>query len=366
MVSGGDEVIYAGLGAVTVIVSDADGNNTVTGSFGGSSVTPGSGDNTIALGGYGNYIKLGDGQNAIDAGLGSETVEIAGGTAAIKVQGFYDAFNIDGSATKITCFAGYATINLGAQFTGTNSVDLHGLVGDVLTFAHGVGTIAKLDGEIVATVNSSVGQTLSAIDDGTEGLKIVLGTIVPPAPTVLAETQWGMNTTLADATKIVHLVGYDNPVTCGDGNHTVDGDNSGLALTLDSGDNAVSVNSYHHTLKLGVDAHGAFTGNDNNTVTGTLGSTIIHTGSGSQSIDDAGLHNDITTGAGNQNTVITQEGGSTVTLNGWTNLIPTGAGHTQVSSGYFNTDKITSLGSHGGVEVRDFSTLFGDVLNCTM
>jgi hypothetical protein len=52
-----------------------------------------------------------------------------------------------------------------------------------------------------------------------------------------------------------------------------------------------------------------------------------------------------------------------VALSGWNNLIQAGAGHTVVTGGYANTYEVTALGTSGGVEVTDFSTLFGDVLN---
>eukprot|EP01037_Dinobryon_pediforme_P001958 gene1958-1992_t len=391
---GGDDTIFAGLGQAHVTVSDTDGDNTVTGSVGFTTVTLGNGDNTITLGGTGNTIKVGTGHNTIDAGIGSETIEIAGGSASVHAQGYYNVFNLNGGAIEITGLTGFATINLGATFTGTNSVDLRGLAGDNFTFANGVGKLTKPDGELIATINAPTDQTLSAIDDGTDGLKIVLGTITPPPPppapalTEITETQWGVNITLADATKTVHLAGYNNTVTAASGNHTIDGDHGGLTLTLGSGDNQITVTGTGDTISLGVE-NGAFTGTGNNTVTGTLGNTTIHTGAGNQTITAAGYTNTIITGAGdsvidagagystvnagdghntitaagNQNTVTTHNGDSTVTLNGWTNLIQAGAGHTLVSGGYFNTYEVTALGTKGGVEVKDFSTQYGDVLN---
>ena len=206
---------------------------------------------------------------------------------------------------------------------------------------------------------------------------------------MITETTWGVTLVLADATKTVHLAGYSNIVTGGDGNHFIDGDNGGLRLTLGSGNNVVSANGYNDVIYLGVDAQGQFTGTGNNVVTGTSGPATIRTAAGNQTITASGYYNVITTGVGssviiagagtdivnvgaghntvtadgNTNTVITHGGDTTVHLNGWTNLIEAGAGHTVVTGGYFNTYQVLATGAAGGVEVTDFSTLFGDVLD---
>jgi hypothetical protein len=450
--NGGSDTIYAGTGLAQVTVSDPDGNNTVTGLAGSSTVTLRDGDNIVSLSGFSNTIHLGNGSNTVtsgagnetvvvgngnnsvsfagygnsltmgvghniaDIGVGSDIVTIGGGIADITAHGFYDSFNVAGGTTTIRGLAGYGTINIGATFGVDDSVDLAGGAGYLIKFVNGQMVVTKPDGELIATVNPPLGKTLKAVADGQGGTRIVLSnsTIAPtptptptpvpvptptpapvptptppPAPAVITETTWGVTLVLADATKTVHLAGYNNIVTGGDGDHFIDGDNGGLKLTLGSGNNTVAVNGYYDQIYLGVDAQGHFTGTGNNVVTGTLGNATIHTAAGNQSITAAGYNNVITTGAGNSiifsgsgggivnvgsglntitaegntNTIVTHGGDSTVHLNGWTNLITAGAGHTVVTGGYYNTYQVLATGSAGGVEVTDFSTLFGDVLD---
>jgi hypothetical protein len=439
--NGGSDTINAGVSQAHVTVSDLDGNNVVTGFVGNSTVTLGDGTNFVDLGAYGNYIHLGNGDNkvsggagnaevvvgngintilfggynnratlgygtnTVDIGYGSARITILGGTAKLTAHGFNDVFDISHGTTTISGLAGYATINLGASFNVDDSVDIAEGAGYVIKFANSQLVVTKPDGELIATVTAPFGKALKAVPDGAGGTKIVLSgsSIVPPvppvapappiAPTVITETLWGVNITLAPATKVVHLAGYSNTVVGADGDHTIDGDNGGLILTLGSGNNIVAVNGYNDVIKLGVDALGHFTGTGNNIVSGTLGNTIIHTGAGNQTITAAGYTNVITTGAGNSvimagagsnivdtgngsnditawgntNTVITHQGTANVHLNGWTNLIEAGAGHTIVSGGYYNTYQVqavsTSPGVASGVDVLDFSTLFGDVLD---
>jgi hypothetical protein len=413
---GGDDTIYAGSSNEHVIVSDIDGDNIVTGFVDATSVVLGDGNNAIDLGGYGNTIHLGNGNNVItasaanavievgngdntitakgynnviaagtghntiDAGLGSARVTIAGGTNVITAAGYYDVFNIEGGTTSLGGLTGYATVNLGQGFSAADSVDLRDTADDVFTFANGKMIVTKADGELVATINTPGGKIVSAIDDGAGGHKIVLGLVTPPAPATITETQWGVTLDLADATKTVHLAGFNNIVTGGNGDHLIDGDHGGLKLTLLDGNNKVAADGYGDTISLGA---------GNNIVNGTVGSTSVHTGAGNQTISTGGFYNDIQTGAGNSvlyagagsshvdagsgtntitadgnaNRIATHLGENTVVLSGWNNLIQAGGGHTVVSGGYGNTYEVTALGNSGGVEVTDFSTLFGDVLN---
>eukprot|EP01037_Dinobryon_pediforme_P008913 gene8913-9001_t len=413
---GGNDTIYAGTSNEHVIVSDFNGDNIVKGFVDTTSVVLGDGSNTIDIGGYGNDVRLGDGNNSIfagvaaikvkvgngdnvisttgygdiitagtghntiDAGLGYASVTLAGGTSTVTAGGYYDTFNIAGGTTSLGGFAGFATINLGAGFGTADSIDLRDTASDSFSFKNGQMLVTQADGELVATINTPNGQVVSALDDGAGGHKIVLGLISPPAQAVITETTWGVTLDLAPATKTVHLAGYGNTVTGGNGNHLIDGDAGGLRLTLADGNNIVSASGNGDTIHLG---------NGNNVVSGNLGSSEIHTGAGNQTITATGYNNDIKTGAGNstikagagfskvdagsgintiavdgsQNTVITHDGDSTVQLSGWTNLIQAGAGHTLVGGGYFNTYEVTALGHAGGVEVSDFSTQYGDVLN---
>ena len=413
---GGNDTIYAGSSDEHVIVSDFNGDNIVKGFVGTSTVVLGEGNNDINLGGYGNSISLGNGNNTInasaaraivmvgdgdntitaagydniilagtghdtiDAGLGSARVTIAGGTSDIRAGGYYDVFNIAGGTISLGGFTGYATINMGQDFGTADSIDLRDTASDIFTFAQGQMVVTKADGELVATINTPGGKIVSAIDDGAGGHKIVLGLVTPPAPPVITETQWGVTLALGDATKTVHLAGFNNTVTGGNGNHSIDGDFGGLNLSLQAGNNTVAVNGYGDTITLGA---------GNSTVSGTVGSTVVHTGAGNQAIATGGFYNDIQTGAGNstlyagagyshvdagsgtntitadgnQNTIATHLGENTVALSGWNNLIQAGAGHTVVTGGYANTYEVSALGTSGGVEVTDFSTLFGDVLN---
>lgn len=435
--NGGSDTIYAGTGQAHVTVSDLDGNNVVAGFAGDSTVVLGDGDNTVDLGAFGNHIRLGNGNNkvsggagnavvvvgngsntigfsgysnsvmlgvgsnTVDIGFGSAHVTILGGTAKLTAHGFNDVFDIGGGTTTISGLVGYATMNIGTNFGVDDSIDLAQGAGYVIKFAQGQMVVTKPDGELIATVGAPFGKTLKAVSDGAGGTRIVLSgsSIIPPAPpapppppdapTVITETTWGVTLTLAAATKIVHLAGYTNTVTGGDGDHQIDGDNGGLNLMLGSGNNVVSANGYNDVIKLGVDAQENFTGTGNNIVTGTLGNATIHTASGNQTITAAGYSNVITTGdgnsvitagaggsnvatgngsnditaSGNTNTIITHQGTATVHLNGWTNLIEAGGGHTIVAGGYFNTYQVLSTGTSGGVEVLDFATLFGDVLD---
>jgi hypothetical protein len=413
---GGNDTIYAGTSDEHVIVSDFNGDNIVKGfvdttsvvlgdgnniiDIGGHSndvrlgngnntifagvaaikVKVGDGDNVISTTGYGDIITAGSGHNTIDAGFGYASVTLAGGTSTVTAGGYFDVFNIAGGTTSLGGFAGYATINMGLGFGAADSIDLRNTASDSFTFKNGQMLVTQQDGELVATINTQVGRVVSAIDDGAGGHKIVLGLITPPASAVITETTWGVTLDLADATKTVHLAGYGNTVTGGNGDHLIDGDAGGLKLTLADGRNTVSVHGTGDTIILG---------NGDNVVSGTVGSSEIHTGTGNQTITAAGYYNDIKTGVGNstikagagfskvdvgsgsndivvggnQNTVITHDGDSTVTLSGWSNLIQAGAGHTLVRGGFFNTYEVTALGHAGGVEVSDFSTQYGNVLN---
>jgi hypothetical protein len=413
---GGDDTIYAGSSDEHVIVSDFDGDNIVKGFVNTSKVVLGDGNNTIDLGGYGNSITLGNGNSTvnasaaqaivvvgdgdntiiaagydnvittgsghdtIDAGVGSARVTIAGGTSSVTAGGYYNVFHIAGGTTSLGGFTGYATVNMGQGFGTADSIDLRDTASDIFTFSHGQMLVTKADGELVATINTPGGKIVSAIDDGAGGHRIVLGLVTPPAPPVITETQWGVTLDLGDATKTVHLAGFNNTVTGGNGNHSIDGDFGGLNLSLQAGNNTVAVHGYGDTITLGA---------GNNTVSGTVGSTVVHTGAGNQAIATGGFYNDIQTGAGNstlyagagyshvdagsgtntitadgnQNKIATHLGENTVALSGWNNLIQAGAGHTVVTGGYANTYEVSALGTSGGVEVTDFSTLFGDVLN---
>eukprot|EP01037_Dinobryon_pediforme_P001795 gene1795-1825_t len=441
--NGGSDTIYAGSGAAHVTVSDIDGDNTVTGLVSNSSVTLGDGNNTISMGGYTDTVSLGNGNNTVNAGAGSDTVTVGNGinnvtfsgfgntlnlgigTATADIgygsdhvtiragnntltaHGFNDVFDIDGGTTTISGIAGLDTINVGQDFGIYDSIDLAGGAGYLIKYVSGNMVVTKPDGELIATVKPPTGKTLKAVADGAGGTKIVLSAAtVPtptptpnptpnptptptPAPTVITETTWGVTLVLADATKTVHLAGYNNTVTGGDGDHFIDGDNGGLKLTLGSGNNVVKGNGFNNVINLGVDAQGHFTGTGNNTVSGTLGTATIHTAAGNQNINAFGYTNTITTGAGNStviagagadfvdvgsgtntvtadgntNTIITHLGENTVKLNGWTNLIEAGAGHTIVFGGYQTTYQVLATGSAGGLEAVNFSTVFGDVLD---
>ncbi len=417
--NGGNDTIDASAAGTSndhIVVSDANGDNTVSGFVDTTSVMLGNGNNAISLGGYGNYIHLGNGNNTVsagshdetvvlgngnntvmaagasniitlgtghntvDAGEGYATINIAGGTNVVTVRGNYHVFNIAGGTTSLGGFARYATINVGGNFAVTDSIDLLGAAGDVFTFANGVMHVALPDGEVVATVNTPGGKVMSAISDGADGMKLVLGLVTPPAPAVITETQVGVTLSLADATHTVHLFGVNNTVSGGNGDHVIDGDKGGLHLTLGNGNNVIAVLGLNDVIILGA---------GDNSISGTLSSATITTGAGNQTITTTGYSNTITTGAGNSvihagagfekvnvgsgtntvvatgngNTITTHLGENTVSLSGWNNLIQAGAGRTMVSGGYANTYEVTALGTAGGVEIADFSSAFGDVLN---
>jgi Ca2+-binding RTX toxin-like protein len=160
----------------------------------------------------------------------------------------------------------------------------------------------------------------------------------------------------------VHLAGYNNMLSAGDGAHSVDGAQGGSSITLGRGNQSVTALGYGNTITLGA---------GNSIVTGTQGSSTITVGDGNSSITAGGYGNIIRTGAGSS-TIVAGAGGATVdtgagsdsiTLSGWSNLVIGGLGHDLVHGGAGNVYQMNGVGPGGGFTVQDFGTSSGNVLD---
>ena len=143
---------------------------------------------------------------------------------------------------------------------------------------------------------------------------------------------------------------------------------------------------YGDTVRIGVDASGNSTATGPNTISGGLGNSTIVIGNGNQTITLTGNGNNITTGVGNSvinagasnNTVTVKGGNNQITVTGNSNTINTGSGMDTVTlgSGWYDTvnggsgtTSVTGgyetifVAGTGVMDVANFSTQFGDVLN---
>ena len=395
--NGGDDTINAGTGFANVSVSDANGNNVVRGADGNSTVTLGNGNNTINVGGYSNVITLGSGDNKVNAGTGLETVTLGAGTDEVIAQGYGDVFNLAGGNVTLSGMQGDVTINLASTFNASSSVDIAEMAGNSFSFNNNVGEITGLNGAVFATINAVAGATLVGSSDGKGGIDITLSSYVPvaapapiftaepttpvvPATQTITETQSGADLALTNATQTVHLFGYNNIVTGGNGSWSIDGDKGSLNAILGNGNSVLVLSGYNDEISLGA---------GNSSISGTSGSATITTGAGNQTINASGYYNVITTGAGNStinagdgnavvtvgtgnnsiiaggndNIITTGLGNNSLTLSGWGNYVDAGAGATSVSGGYANTYNVTAIGNAGGLSIADFNATYGDVLN---
>ncbi len=351
---GGNDTIASGAGLATVVVSDANGNNVIDGSLGNSKVTLGNGTNTITLGGYGNSITVGSGTgNVINAGKGNETVSIAGGTASVTAGGDGDSFLIGGGTVSLAGMVGRATVTLGATFGATDSVDLVGTANDTFTFVNGVLMVSNPDTSTYATIDpTATGSGLSYAPDNNGGVIITLGNntgttgVTPTTPTtpvvttpapviqpnVITETQGGVTLAIDSGDRTVHLTGYGNTVTGGDGSNTIDGALGQTGITLGNGNQTISMLGFNNTVTVG---------DGNSVIVGPQGNSTITTGAGDQTIVLFGYGNTVNIGSnsdpdgstGKLSFVNAGDGNATVTAHDGTNVILAGGYGDTISVG---------------------------------
>ena len=334
-------------GSSGYIVDGGDSNN---------QIMLGNGTNVVTLGGYGNTISVGTGTNTINAGPGgSHIITIAGGTATVTAGGYYNRFAITGGNVSLSGMADYATISLGANFTGGATLDLPNFTGTITETNPDIWQLKDSQGLIYATVSTLAGMSLHMISDGHGGEELVPGAApVPPPATTILEISGGQSVAVTTATTAVTLVGYNNTVTGAGGTLSIQGDQGGSTFNLTSGNNTLVLGGYNDRVNLDVGSSG------DNTISGSQGGVIIVTGDGNQTITTGGYNNQITVGNGNShisggdgNEIIvagnTASGGSgSITAGGYNNQITAGSGNWAITAGA-GSDRVTAGAGHDSI-----------------
>ncbi|MDA9434065.1 hypothetical protein [Bradyrhizobium sp. CCBAU 51627] len=130
----------------------------------------------------------------------------------------------------------------------------------------------------------------------------------------------------------VHLEGFGNRVTGGDGNITVTGSTGATMMTLGNGNNIIDAGGYGDFITLG---------NGNNVVHPGDGASTTTAGNGNDQVTLSGFGNtvilgngnDLVTGGGGANSVTLGDGNNTVNLGGMVNQISVGSGTNTVIAG---------------------------------
>ena len=342
-----------------VVASGVAGANVVGPAAGYATITGPVNNVTITAQGYDNTIIAGGGSDTINAGLDNAKVTVSDTNGNNTVTDALGTLSDD------------TTVTLG---NGNDSVSLRGY-GSTITLGDGNDTVSAGVGNDTITVGNGNDTVTTGgyhnvihVGSGTDVINAGLGN---DSVTIAG----GPDTVIAD--------GYSNTITSTGGDLTVSGDSGYSTITLGGDNNTLLLGGYNETVTLGLNSTG------NNSVAGSLGSSVIITGAGNQSINASGYFNIITTGAGdstinagagyetvnvgsginsinasgNNNDITTNGGEDTVALSGWNNTINVHAGLTMVSGGYENTYNVDSVGNSGGLEIADFNAPYGDVLN---
>ena len=332
------------------VTGPAAGFATITGPASNVTITAQGYDNTITAGGGNDIINAGldganvtvsdgSGRNIVTDALGTlsdnVTVTLGDGNDSVTLRGYDNAITLGNGNNIVNAGAGIETVTLG---NGNNSVTAGGY-NNVITAGSGTNTI-----------NAGLGNDL---------------------------------VTLAGGPATVTINGYSNSVSSTGGGVSISGDNGYSNIILVGENNTLVLGGFDEHVTVGLNGTG------NNSICGSMGTSVIVTGAGNQTISAGGYFNSITTGAGNStieagagydtvdvgagvntinahgnnNTITTHGGSNTVNLDGWNNTINVSSGVTVVGGGYENTYNVTALSTDGGLEVTDFNAPYGDVLN---
>jgi hypothetical protein len=342
------------------VVTPANGINgaTITGPLFGNATTTGDADNrTIVAQAYNNTVIAGGGNDTIYAGLSGAKVTVSDG-------------NGDNIVTGNGQVVGQTSVTLGS---GNDQVDLIGYQNNI-SLGNGNDTVTGT----VGLANITAGNGNDSITAVGYNNNITLGT---GTSTIYAGN--GNETLNLQGSATVVFDGFSNHLVDSAGNVSISGDYGSSTFDIAGSNNTLVLTGYNDVIHLGSAATG------NNTVTGTLGLTTIITGNGNQTISAAGMDNVITVGDGNStidagdgyakvsvgtginsivadgngNTIATAGGATIVSLADWNNTVDAGRGLTTVSGGLENTYVVTAIGNSGGLNVQDFNSAYGDVLD---
>ena len=269
-------------------------------------------------------------------------------------------------------------------------------IGNTLELAAGTGNLgnftANFQGFQKIIVDAGANWTISGGDPApaitvAQGGRLVYdgvtyGTLMAPVPSTIA---LGVGDSFVNTT----TVGADTGVIMGTNANVLNiGTINGALLDgVDAGANDSITNAI--TGAIGGDAAGIVAGDNNtvtnfNSITGTAGDgmdllaggTITNfetiaggtsgiTGGANTLVSNIGGEPTISINSSDltQHTIMAFMGHSTISLSGANNVVEGGAGDTKISGGSYNTYNVTAIGELGGLDIADFSSQAGDVLN---
>ena len=130
----------------------------------------------------------------------------------------------------------------------------------------------------------------------------------------------------------VHLEGFDNRVTGGDGNIAVTGSTGATTMTLGSGNDTIDASGYGNIITLGNGKDIVHPGDGASTTTAGNGNDqVMLSGFGNKVV--LGNGDDVVTGGDGANSVTLGDGNNTVTLDGMVNQITVGSGTNTILAG---------------------------------
>ena len=361
---GDDRIEIGGYGSQITL---GDGNDQVRVTGGGTSLHLGAGTSRVALSGYGNVVVTGvQTGTTIDAGDGNAAVRIDGGSAAVTAGGWGDRFTFGDGVYELGGFDGNATVQLNWSVTGS-TLDLTDIAPDEFIQDGGrlVGDLPG--GGLYATLTTASGAALAAASDGHGGTLITLASSTPaptPAPIIpIIPVAPPLPTAPAEATAITlpdwnqHFTGLDAQ------DYEVTSLIGTASIMLGDGNNTVSAAGWHNQIQLGA---------GNNIVLAGQGDAVVTImGNGINAIQADGWHNHIAVANG-RDTIVAGQGDAVVTLGagtdavilaGFHNLVSGGAGAAVIAGGAANTYQVTGIGTAGGLDIYDFGTDHGNVLD---
>jgi Ca2+-binding RTX toxin-like protein len=394
VLGGNNNLVEAGSGANTDIVTSCGSLNAQTqndangflfaGGTGQSTLQGGSG-NTYEMGGRGaDLITGGAGNNVLIGGGGNDEVRVTGTSTTILYEKGDGVLTVDNGfrAVDTLDIYGYSSGTF-VTYNGQEELDLGN--GDVIRFNGGTPFTngATTGGSGVNFFASITASPIESLSFGANGMPVLAasGGAVTPAPTptpapavvpvptpapvpVPAPVPTPTPAPVpAPAAISQTLSGWNDTLTLLDNqNHVVSGSQGSAQITLGDGNNTVSAAGWNNLITLG---------SGQNTITGPQGNTTVKVGDGNNGITLGGYGNVITTGSGT-NTIVAGDGNDTVdtgtgsamvTLSGWSNLVIGGGGHDVIQGGSGNTYRVSALGNSGGMDIKDFSIATNDVLD---
>lgn len=250
--------------------------------------------------------------------LGNGTYELAATsadklTAELHALTFVASPHGDGSATTTFTLSDTSSVGLTVSDAHTSVIDTH-QAGPINGPASGYATIQGTAGNDIIHAYG-----MFNIIHGNGG-----------TDTIYAGLYGTVDVSSGDST--VHLEGFGNRATGGDGNITVTGSTGATMVTLGNGNDTIDASGYGNIIMLGNGKNivhpgdGASTttagnGNDQVTLSG-FGNTVI-----------LGNGNDLVTGGGGANSVTLGDGNNTVKLDGMVNQITVGSGTNTIIAG---------------------------------